>query len=90
MAGATPRLWGGLAWMEKAAICLGSRNQRPKRRSPDPLGNTIHVWLGCRQAWGGRPDGGDQRGGGQRVITFYTEARASDEDACIGGYLALS
>ncbi|CAL1145597.1 unnamed protein product [Cladocopium goreaui] len=24
------------------------------------------------EAWGGRPDGGDQRGGGQRVITFYT------------------
>lgn len=42
-AGATPRLWGGLAWMEKATMCLGSHNQRPKRRSPDPLGNTIHV-----------------------------------------------
>ena len=24
------------------------------------------------------------------MITFYTDARASDEDACIGGYLALS
>eukprot|EP00435_Cladocopium_sp_Y103_P055789 s679_g18.t1 len=48
-------------------------------------------WIANRLEEGGRMDQvGEEEKGGGRSLVVYTDARASDEDACLGGYLHLS